>query len=350
MVYRYLGNTGLRVSVLSLGNWLNGNVGETDLTDEIVKAAWDNGINFFDTAEIYGFGEAEKSFGRALKKLNVRREELVVSTKVFRSGFGVNDTWNSRKHIVEGIENSLKRLQLDYVDVYFCHRFDPVTPLEETCRAMDYVVQKGRALYWGTSEWKPEQIMEAYAICDRLGLVKPIAEQCQYNMIARDGVESKYTYLFNRFKYGTTIWSPLFSGVLTGKYINEVPKGSRLDAMAQGAKTHYNQYMNSKATWDEKLLKLKDIAEKLGCTLAQLAVVWVIKNPDVSTCILGASRPQQIAENVEALKFLPLYTNDIETQVDEILGNAPQKEIDWSTFNEMRTRRNILFGIDPEKK
>lgn len=342
MLYRYLGNSGLKVSVLSLGNWVN-----VKKDFESFQLAYQNGVNFFDTAEIYGFGEAETSLGETLKKLNARREELVISTKIFKSGTGVNDSFLSRKHIIEGLNNSLKRLQLDYVDVVFCHRPDPNTPMEETCRAMDWVINQGKAFYWGTSEWSPSQIGEAHVICERLGLIKPIVEQCQYNMMVRDRMENEYVHLFKTTKMGTTIWSPLFGGVLSGKYINEKPEGSRFDKFAESSKFHLQAYEKNKEDWDQKLLKLKAIAEKLGFSLAQLAIAWCIKNTDVSTCILGVSSSKQILENIKALDLLELLTNDLEKEINLILGNAPLGEMDWLTFTRLPSRREILLGIKP---
>jgi voltage-dependent potassium channel beta subunit len=339
MLYRYLGNSGLKVSVLSLGNWIN-----TKQDYDSFSLAFKNGINYFDTAEIYGFGEAEKSLGEAFKKLGARREELVISTKIFKSGNGINDSFLSRKHIVEGLNNSLKRLQLEYVDVLFCHRPDMNTPMEETCRAMDWAINQGKAFYWGTSEWSASQIGEAFTICERLGLIKPIVEQCQYNLMVREKMENEYVHLFKTTKMGTTVWSPLFSGILSGKYINQVPSGSRFDLFAENARVHYSTYINNKQDWDQKLLKLKILAEKLGFTLPQLAVAWVIKNPDVSTCILGVSSSQQLVENIKALDLISLITNQIESEIEAILGNIPIGEMDWQTFTRQPNRRQILFG------
>jgi voltage-dependent potassium channel beta subunit len=330
MIYRYLGNSGLKVSALSWGNWINSK-GE-DPTYDILKVAYDAGINFFDTAEIYGFGEGEATLGKALKKLNVPRETLVISTKIFKVGMGVNDGLLSRKHIIEGLRNSLKRLQLDYVDVVFCHRPDPNTPLEETCRAMDWLINQGMAFYWGTSEWSGSQIMDAYAVCDRLNLIKPICEQPQYNLFSREKLENEYSLLFQKYKMGTTIWSPLMSGVLTGKYIEGTPKGSRGDLFLDSARLQFQLYNDNKASWDEKLNNLKTIAERLGFSLATLCVAWTIKNPCVSTCILGASRAEQIQENLKALDLLPKLTEEVEAEIEQILGNMPQAEMDWMTF------------------
>lgn len=329
MLFRYLGNSGLKVSVLSWGNWINT---KEDATYEIIKTAYNNGVNFFDTAEIYGNGEGETTLGLALKKLNAPRESLVISTKIFSCGKGVNDNFLSRKHIIEGLRNSLKRLQLEYVDVVFCHRPDSNTPIEETCRAMNWVIDKGMAFYWGTSEWSAAQIMEAYNLCDKLNLIRPICEQPQYNLFTREKLENEYALLFQKYKMGTTIWSPLMSGILTGKYMTGIPKGSRGDLFMETANLHFAFYEKNKDSWNEKLTKLKAIAERFGSSLASLAIAWAIKNPCVSTCILGASRIEQLEENLLALKILPLLTDDIEKEIEEILGNMPLAETDWMTF------------------
>lgn len=349
MFYRYLGNSGLKVSIFSWGNWIN-TKNDNDITYETVKFAFDNGINFYDTAEIYGYGEGEKSLGDAIQKLKVKREDLVISTKIFKSGAGVNDAFLSRKHIIEGTNNSLKRLQMDYVDILFCHRPDMNTPMEETCRAMDHLIKQGKALYWGTSTWRASEIMHAHLICERLNLVKPIVEQCQYNMIVREEMEKEYVHLFNNFKIGTTVWSPLFSGVLSGKYINEIPKDSRFDAFSHSARLHNAQYTKNKQQIDQKLIQLQKLASSKGFSLAQLALAWVIRNPEVSTCILGASRPSQLVDNLKALDLLEMYTNELEMEVESILDNAPQGEMDWLNFKELPGRRKILFGMGEVQK
>lgn len=345
MIYRYLGNSGLKVSALSWGNWIN--TKNEDPTYEIIKLAYDAGVNFFDTAEIYGFGEGEATLGKALKKLSAPRESLVISTKIFKVGTGVNDAFLSRKHIIEGLRKSLKRLQIDYVDVVFCHRPDPNTPLEETCRAMDFVINQGMAFYWGTSEWSASQIMDAYAVCEKLNLIKPICEQPQYNLFVREKLENEYTLLFQKFKMGTTIWSPLMSGILTGKYIEGVPQGSRGDIFAENAKYHFIMYEENKKSWNEKLLKLKALAERLGASLANLAIAWAVKNPCVSTCIVGASRPEQMQENLKALELLPQLTAEVEAEIEEILGNMPQAEMDWMTFTKKDGwRKRFINKVD----
>lgn len=344
MVYRYLGNSGLQVSVISWGNWIN--TAKEDITYDTVKYAYDNGVNFFDTAEIYGFGEGEKSLGYALKKLDAPRESLVISTKIFKVGFGVNQGFLSRKHIIEGLNNSLKRLQLDYVDVVFCHRFDSRTPLEETCRAMDWVINQGKAFYWGTSEWTADQIMEAHLICEKYSLIKPIVDQCQYNMMVRDKVEKEYVHLFDKIKLGTTTWSPLMSGVLTGKYIDGIPEGSRFDTFVESAKIHYDTYMKNKEEWDSKLKQLKAIAERLQITLTQLVLIWVIKNPDVSTMIVGSSRLEQFKENIDCVKFMHKVDSEVEIEIEKILNNAPENLLDWRYFKRQANRRHQNLKIE----
>ena len=345
MEYRYLGKTGLRVSVVSWGNWVNN---ENDqLTLDSVKVCLEHGINFFDTAEVYGLGKAEMSLGKAFKELGVQREKVVVSTKIFRSGFDPNDGFLSRKHIIEGIRNSLKRLELDYVDVVFCHRPDMYTPLEETCRAMNWVIDQGYAFYWGTSQWTASSIMEAYKICDKLNLIPPIVEQCHYNMMFRDRIENEYRDLFKKYGMGTTIWSPLESGVLTGKYINGIPDDSRYKKTNDGAQTDIQAYLDNKKVWDEKLLKLKEIAEKkLNCSLAQLALAWIIANPDCSTTILGSSKTSQIEENIKAVEISKKLDKNLLIEIEKILDNAPRGEIDYRDWKELPSRRNINLGID----
>ena len=342
MVYRFLGNSGIRVSVIGWGNWIN--TRDDKLTQDVVKVALDHGVNFFDTAEIYGFGEGEKSLGLAFKELNVKRETVVVSTKIFKSGMGVNDAFLSRKHINEGLRNSLKRLQLDYVDVVFAHRFDKDTPMEEICRSFDNVINRGFAFYWGTSEWEAAQIMEAYQICEKYNLIKPIVEQPQYNMFVREKMEREYSHLFQRIKLGTTIWSPLFSGVLSGKYIDEIPKGTRFDVFAENSSFHSRAYNSKKSEYDDKMKKLIIIAKELNMSLAQLAITWTLRNTDVSTCLVGASRVQQMEENLKCVEFIDLLTPEIENRIEEILANAPAGEMNWRDFQPTDNRRKQIVN------
>ncbi len=345
MEYRYLGNSGLRVSVLSYGNWCEHD--DDKRTVECVKTSLEHGVNFFDTAEIYGMGIAETTLGKAFKELNVPREKIVVSTKIYRNGKDPNDAFESRKHIIEGVKLSLKRLQLDYVDVVFCHRYDRNTPLEETCRAMNFVIEKGWAFYWGTSEWRADQIERAIKICEKLNLIPPIVEQCEYSMLERKKVDNEYSDLFKMYKLGTTIWSPLKGGILTGKYLNEIPPGTRL-ANKEFMK---NRYEKEKDEINPKIQKLKDLAEKkVGCSLAILAVAWVIANKDVSTCILGASKASQLDENFKALEVYKKLTPEILTEIETILDNCPAGETDFRDWSQLNVRRNMDLGVDLVKK
>ena len=344
MEYRYLGNSGLRVSIVGFGNWVN-NLND-DAAKECIKKALESGINFFDTAEIYGLGKGETAFGKIIKELNIPREKIVVSTKIWKIGDDPNDGYLSRKHICEAIKNSLKRLQLEYVDVVFCHRYDCVTPLEETCKAMNWVIDQGYADYWGTSEWTASQIMEAYSICDKLGLIRPLVEQCQYNMLVRESMEVDYRDLFKRYKMGTTIWSPLNSGILTGKYINEIPEDSRAKLKNDNADAAFIFYMKNKEEIDGKLNKLKNIAEKFGCNLATLSIAWCIANPDVSVCLLGASKPTQLDDTVKAVEVYKKIDKDTWIEIEKILDNTPKGETDFRTWEELPSRRNVSMGIN----
>ena len=272
MIYRYLGNSGLRVSALSFGNWLNSDADDNyEITRDSIKKCLEYGVNFFDTAEIYNKGSAETQMGRAFKELGVKREDLVVSTKLWRVGDGVNDQFLSRKHLLEGINNSLKRLQMDYVDVVFCHRPDFDTPLEETCRAMHTIIEQGKAFYWGTSMWPADRITKAIEICERLNLHKPIVEQPAYSLVRRNIVEKDYRRLFAEYKYGTTIWSPLAGGILTGKYNDgNIPEGSRYDKHKDFLKDTWNGVFGESKKEDtiRKLTALADLAKELGFTQA----------------------------------------------------------------------------------
>ena len=343
MEYRHLGNSGLRVSILSYGNWANND--NADLTYESVKLCLENGINFFDTAEVYGLGKGEINLGKAIKKLNIPREKIVISTKIYRNGDDPNDSFLSRKHIMEGIKNSLKRLQLDYIDILYCHRYDMRTPLEETCKAMNDLIEDEKILYWGTSQWTSCQIMEAIKICNERNYIKPIVEQCQYNMLRREKMENEYNDLLRKYKIGISSFSPLYSGVLSGKYIKEIPPDSRY-LRNKDATPVLKVYFDKKQDWDVKLNKLMDICKKLDCTLAQLSIAWVIINPDVSTSIMGATKINQLEENINAMKIYKKLDKNILLEIEKILQNTPQGEIIYRSFTMMRSRRNINLGVD----
>eukprot|EP01118_Nematostelium_gracile_P003676 TRINITY_DN1424_c0_g1_i1.p1 TRINITY_DN1424_c0_g1~~TRINITY_DN1424_c0_g1_i1.p1 ORF type:complete len:353 (-),score=123.81 TRINITY_DN1424_c0_g1_i1:54-1112(-) len=335
MQYRFLGRSGLRVSVLSIGAWITqGSQVDEDAAFECMKAAYDNGCNFFDNAEVYAAGKAEEVMGICLKRLNVPRDELVISTKLYWGGDGVNQRGLSRKHIIEGTRASLKRMQLDYVDLLFCHRPDPYTPIEETVRAMNFLIDQGLIFYWGTSEWSAEEIADAHGVASRLGLVGPVMEQPQYSMLHRTRFEKEYVRLYKDYGLGTTIWSPLACGLLTGKYSGkEFPEDTRL-GLSGNNKWLRDQLLSGKGMngLEEKNLDriyevvdgLKPIAAKLNCTLAQLALAWCIKNENVSTVITGASRPSQVVENFKSLEVVPKLTKEVMEEIEKVLNNKPQ--------------------------
>jgi voltage-dependent potassium channel beta subunit len=329
MEYRNLGSSGLKVSALSFGAWVTfGDQFGEDVALECMTRAYEAGVNFFDNAEVYANGEAERLMGAALGKLGWPRSEYLVSTKIFWGGEGANQRGLSRKHIVEGTDAALVRLGLDYVDLIFCHRADLHTPVEETVRAMNHVIEQGKALYWGTSEWPAERILEAYHVARRERLIPPLMEQPQYNMVHRDRFEREYAPLYDRIGLGTTIWSPLASGLLTGKYSSGIPQESRstLDGY---------EWLRSRFEGDEaarnisKVERLTAIADELGCSMAQLAIAWCVVNPNVSTVILGASRSEQLEENLKAIDVVPRLVAEVMERIEEILDNAPAPEPDW---------------------
>jgi voltage-dependent potassium channel beta subunit len=287
-----------------------------------MHAAYEAGVNFFDNAEGYAGGEAETMMGNIIKRSGWKRSDLVVSTKIFWGGEGPNDRGLSYKHVVEGTEAALARLQLDYVDLVFCHRPDLHTPIEETVRAMTYLINHGKAFYWGTSEWSIEQIMEAYHVARREHLIPPTMEQPQYNMFHRERVEQEYLRAYETFGLGTTIWSPLASGLLTGKYNESVPDDSRLALPGY----EWLQEMVESTEGQQRLEKVRQltpIAEELGTSMAKMALAWCLKNPHVSTVITGASKPEQVKENMEALAVVDKLTPAVMVQIEEVLANKP---------------------------
>ena len=325
MEYRHLGKSGLKVSALSLGAWvtMGSQIGE-EVAAECMSAAWEAGVNFFDNAEAYGGGKAEVVMGSVLKKMGLKRSSFVVSTKVFWGGKGPNDEGLSHKHVIEGVHDALERLQLGYVDLCFCHRPDPNTPIEETVRAMDVLVRQGKVFYWGTSEWSAADIMRAHGIAKENGLTPPVMEQPQYNMLWRRRVELEYAPLYKELGYGTTIWSPLASGLLSGKYNNGVPKGSRLDL--PNMKWLADMVMNEERIG--RVRALDPIAKELGCSMAQLAIGWCLKNPHVSTVITGASRKEQVVENMKALDVSKKLDAAAMKRIEAVLGNKPTSDDD----------------------
>jgi voltage-dependent potassium channel beta subunit len=327
MEYRHLGRSGLRVSELSYGSWVTfSNQLDVKNASDCMSAAYEAGVNFFDNAEVYAGGKSEEVMGAVLKKLGWRRSSYLVSTKYY---WGLNEGVNeqntlNRKRLIEGINGSLQRLQLDYVDLIYCHRPDADTPIEETVWAMHNIIEWGQALYWGTSEWAASEIVAALDIAEKHHLHKPITEQPQYNLFKRARFEKEYVRFYKEYGYGSTTWSPLASGLLTGKYNNGIPKDSR--ATLKGY-----DWLVERMTDQEKVAKvraLKPIAEELGCTLSQLSIAWTLKNPYVSTVITGASRVDQVHENLKAGEVAPKITPEILQRIDDIFGIEKAEEED----------------------
>lgn len=311
MEYRRLGPTGLKVSVLSFGSWVTFDTQHGDETAlECMQAAFDHGCNFFDNAEAYAGGKSEEQMGRVIRELGWKRYEYVVSTKLFWGIHGktvnMRNTLN-RKYLMQAIDASLERFGLDFVDVLYCHRSDPHTPIEETVWAMHDIISSGKALYWGTSEWSADEIRTAIDVAERHHLHKPVTEQSQYNVLERRKVEKEYRRLIQDHAYGNTIWSPLASGLLTGKYRDGIPEGSR--AALAGYDWLKDRMTDAEAI--EKVERLRPIADELGCSMAQLAIAWCARNPDVSTVITGASRVEQVHDNFAALDVIPLITDEV---------------------------------------
>jgi voltage-dependent potassium channel beta subunit len=323
MNYRFLGHSGLKVSALSFGSWVTfGDQIDEDRAAACMHAAYDAGVNFFDNAEAYSGGQSEVMMGNIIQDAGWTRSDLVLSTKIFWGGQGPNDQGLSRKHIIEGTEAALDRLQTDYVDLVFCHRPDVHTPIEETVRAMSFLVDQGMTFYWGTSEWSGEQIRHAYEIAQRLHLHPPLMEQPQYNMLHRDRVEREYAPLYRDIGLGLTTWSPLKSGILTGKYNDGIPEGSRMDLEGYEWLRKRLESPEGQAQL-EKVRQLTPIAEQLDCTTAQLALAWCLQNPHVSTVITGASRPEQVEENMAALDVADRLTDETLHEIEDILANHP---------------------------
>jgi voltage-dependent potassium channel beta subunit len=319
MNYRHLGKAGIQVSELSFGSWVtfHTQVGVKD-TVEMMAAAYDAGVNFFDNAEAYANGKSEEIMGEALKRLGWRRGSYLVSTKLF---WGLHDNPNetntlNRKYLLEAIDGSLQRLDLEYVDLIFCHRADPTTPIEETVWAMHNIIERGKALYWGTSEWEAADIQYAIDVAERYNLHKPVVEQPVYNLFERHRFDETYRHIYEDHGYGSTTWSPLASGTLTGKYQTGVPEGSRgsLESLA---------WLRGQITDADRLAKvaaLEPIAKQIGATLAQFSLAWCLQNPWVSTVITGASRVEQVHENMKAIDFIDRFSPDVVDAVDAVFA------------------------------
>lgn len=313
MTTKRLGGSGLKLSTFSIGSWVTfGGQQDMDTSKKCLLAAFEAGVNFFDNAEAYAGGQAEVVVGEVLKDL--KRSDLVISSKVFWGGEGPNDVGLNRKHVTEACHAALKRLQTDYLDLYFCHRPDPDTPILETVRAMHTLIQQGKVLYWGTSEWTPEQLTVAFELADKYNLEPPTMEQPQYNLFHRENVEQGLAKLVKERGLGTTIWSPLSSGLLTGKYDDGIPTDSRL------GQVEWLQELVLLEGRVEKVKALKSISDDLGCTRAQLALAWAAGHPHVSTVITGASRVSQVHENLAALDVIPKLTPEIRTAIEATLA------------------------------
>ncbi len=324
MEYRRMGKTGLQLSVLSFGSWVTFHKQIDDsVADELMGIAYDNGINFFDNAEVYALGESEQMMGRVLKKKGWDRTSYVVSSKAFFGWRGKqnkpNQTGLSRKHLVEACNEALQRLQLDYLDLFFCHRPDKNVPIEEVVWTMNHLIQQGKILYWGTSEWSGVELMEAHRVAHQYKLIGPAMEQPQYNLFEREKLERDYLEVFKNVGLGTTIWSPLAAGLLTGKYNNGIPKESRLGM--EGF-----EWLKERWVMEERIQKVKQLsslAEKLGITMAALSIAWCIKNPNVTTAILGATKREQLLDNLKALDAYEKLSGDVMNEIELIMQNKP---------------------------
>ncbi len=329
MEYRHLGNSGLKVSTLSFGSWVTFKAQvDLPLAVKMMQTAYDAGVNFFDNAEVYANGASEEIMGDALKKLSWSRDSFTVSSKAFWGGQLPTQKGLSRKHLTDACHAALRRLKVDYLDLFFCHRPDESTPIEETVRTMSDLIHQGKVLYWGTSEWTAQQIMEAYSVARQYGLIPPTMEQPEYNMFRRDKVESDFRRLYTEIGLGTTIWSPLASGLLTGKYNRGIPKASRVNLpgygwLKQGFESEEGQ---------EKIRKagaLQLIADEIGHSLTNMSLAWCAANPNVSTIILGASKLSQLEENLKALEALPALTAEVMEKIELILDNKPAPPVQF---------------------
>jgi voltage-dependent potassium channel beta subunit len=322
MEYRNLGKTGLKVSVLSLGSWITfGNQISDSVAEDLMKLAYDKGVNFFDNAEIYANGKSEIAMGKILKKLGWERDSFLVSSKLFFGDGGKrpNQTGLNRKHLVEGCHAAMKRLQVDYLDLLFCHRPDKETPIEETVWTMHNLIQQGKVLYWGTSEWSAQEIMEAHMVARQHNLIGPVVEQPQYNMFHREKVEVEYSQIYKTVGLGTTIWSPLASGTLTSKYIDGIPEDVRLNRNELA-------WLKERALTESRLQVIKELnalATEIGVSLAKLAVAWCAQNTNVSTVLLGASKLHQLKETLTSMEVMPMLTDEVNEKIESILNNKP---------------------------
>lgn len=320
MEYRRMGNSGLQLSALSFGSWVTfGSQIQDNTSEKLMKTAYDNGVNFFDNAEAYASGKSEEVMGDILVKMNWDRSTYVVSSKVFWGGNLPNQKGLMRKHVVEACNAALRRLQVDYLDLFYCHRPDEFTPISETVWTMHNLIQQGKILYWGTSEWNAQQITEAHLVAEKYNLIGPSMEQPQYNLLERTKMEKDYLPLFKNYGMGTTIWSPLASGVLTGKYLKGIPEESRMELESLA-------WIKDKVWTPENKVKvaaLNDLANDLNISLANMSIAWCLKNPNVSSVILGATKVEQLTENLKSIDALTKLTPEVMGKIEEVMGNKP---------------------------
>lgn len=320
MEYRRMGKSGLQLSALSFGSWVTfGSQIQDNTSEQLMQIAYENGVNFFDNAEAYASGKSEEVMGQILNKMNWDRSTFIVSSKVFWGGDKPNQKGLMRKHVVEACHAALRRLQVDYLDLFYCHRPDIDTPIAETVWTMHNLIQQGKILYWGTSEWNAQQITEAHLVAEKYNLIGPSMEQPQYNLFERSKLEKEYLPLFENYGMGTTVWSPLASGVLTGKYLKGIPKGSRMEIESLS-------WIKDKV-WSpenqEKVQALHNLASDLGVSLTNMSLAWCLKNSNVSSVILGATKTHQLEENLKSLEVLPKLTTELMEKIDEVMGNKP---------------------------
>ncbi|WP_140938723.1 potassium channel beta subunit family protein [Sphingobacterium lumbrici] len=325
MEYRRMGKSGLQLSVLSFGSWVTfANQTDDDINDRLMSIAYENGVNFFDNAEVYSAGMSEEMMGRILKKKGWDRSSFVLSSKAFFGWKGEGKKPNQhglgRKHLMEACDEALQRLQVEYLDLYYCHRADKNVPIEEVVRTMNTLIQQGKIFYWGTSEWSAAEIMEANMIARELGLEGPAVEQPEYNLFNRRKMESEFLSIFDNIGMGSTIWSPLASGLLTGKYNNGVPEGSRMSLEGY-------EWLKDRTLLEDKISRVRQLgafAQELGVSLPTLCIAWCIQNPNVTTAILGATKESQLLENFKALEVLSVLTEEVREKIDDIMGTKPE--------------------------
>ena len=324
MIYRNLGNSGMKVSCIGLGTWVTfANQISDELAEEIINIAYENGVNHFDTAEVYAGGRAEILLGNIIKKRKWRRSAIVITTKLFWGGRAETERGLSRKHIIEGLEGSLQRLQLSYVDVVYANKTDPSTPIEEIVRAFTFLINQGKAMYWGTSRWSSTEILQAHSVARQFNLIPPVVEQAEYNLFQRNMVEEQMPFIQSNIGVKAVGWSPLAGGIITGKYLNGIPEESR--AKLKGFNWLHNNISSENGQRQQaKLKEIQIIADRLGCSLSQLAIAWCLRNENLSGVLIGASSCEQLYENLQSLKFLSHVCDaEVLKEMDSILGNSP---------------------------